>query len=160
MDTNDLSELLRVKRAREKRAAARASQAEAVHATAQEHQAEADRLQAQHNSERPHKEAQVYGRLLAGPLPAREVQAETALLSGLVAVSGLLAARLGSATEETEKCAARAPRAPRAQAHAMRGTEAALAMSTALSGQTAAQADRAGELEQEDLGPALLARYR
>jgi hypothetical protein len=160
MDERRLAELLRLKRAREQRAAARAVQAQGRAAEAETARQVATQIEAQHATERPAREAAAYGRLLVAPLPVHAVQSEAALLSGLAAYAGVLRAQTNVAASQAADCAQAARETRTAHTAAARSTEAALAIARAAAASIAAQDERHAELEDEDLGPALQARGR
>jgi hypothetical protein len=148
---SDIASLLRIKRVREQRTVAAMHEARAAeHHAAQERQ-RLDHVAAMHEAERPLQEQAAYRRILTGNMPAHRMQAEAALLSGLVAYSAVLRQQVELAAQREADCAVTSHAALTAQAAAMRESAAVAAMHARLTADARASDERHGEAELEEL---------
>jgi len=146
MQAHDLAELLRLKRAREARAGATLAKARMAEHQAQETLRRLEEAEAAHVVARPVREAEIYAKLLAGPLPSSNVQAATVRLGRLAAISGVLSQRK---TQAVREAAAQTAAVAAARATQLRATRAVVA-SGLLQGKLAEAAAVAAERQQED----------
>ncbi len=146
MQAHDLAELLRLKRAREARAGATLAKARMAEHQAQETLRRLEEAEAAHAVARPVREAEIYAKLLAGPLPSSNVQAATVRLGRLAAISGVLSQRK---TQAVREAAAQTAAVAAARATQLRATRAVVA-SGLLQGKLAEAAAVAAERQQED----------
>jgi hypothetical protein len=150
MHSNDLAALLRIKRARAQRAAARLALAHDAARRAEQARHQAQSVALAHDAARPAREAQIYGKLLAAPVTAAAMRAETALLSGLAAFSAVLRDQAAAATQEKAVADDHARRAARDNGAAQRATEATKALQDRHARLNAVAEDRHAEWEQEE----------
>lgn len=148
---SNLDLILRTKRLREQRAASRSAAAAAEAALAARAHAEAADRFAQHESTRPARESEIYRALLAAPVSARKLRADTALLSGLTAYAAVLDTQAAAAAAREDEAREQAARSRQAQARAARESEAAQAMCDMLVKISVALEEKRIELESEDI---------
>lgn len=151
MQVKDLAELLRLKRAREARAGATLAKARAAEQKAQEALRRAAEATAAAAAARPLREAEIYAKMLAGPLPTSNLQAATVRLGRLAALSGVLSQHQAQAGREAAARTRAAEAARAAQLQATRAVVAAGLLQDQLTEIGAAAAERRQEDEFDEL---------
>jgi hypothetical protein len=150
MQTRDLAALLRIKHARAQRAATHLAQARDAAQRAEHARQQAHDSAASHDAARPAREAQIYAKLLAAPVTTAMMQAEAALLSGMVAYSAVLRDQAEAASLAKTASDDQAQLAARAHGAAQRAAEATKAMREQWTSLQAAADERRAEIEVED----------
>ena len=151
MSLEQIDVLLRIKRARERRAIATAARARVAVNRAEAACQQADRAVADYAVRRPAQEAEIYALLRTGPLPSRAIQTAAARLTGLAAYGSVLKQQAQRAGMDHEKAVGIAQEAGRTQTKQSRDVAAA----DELRGRQTVAAGRDAELAEERLLEAL-----